>query len=72
LVNRVRRWQWDILAVDPGDHPVTKVSPVKAAMPPKVLPHTGAGLPLGRLATTAAGIVGIGLLLLAAGPPPQR
>ena len=47
--------------------PVTKVFPVKVVKPPKVLPHTGAGLPLGLVATTAAGMVGLGLLLLAAG-----
>ena len=47
--------------------PVVEVLPVKEAKPPKVLPHTGAGLPLGLLATTGLGMAGFGLLLLAAG-----
>ena len=45
--------------------PVVEVLPVKEAKPPKVLPHTGAGLPLGLLTTTAVGMTAIGLLLLA-------
>ena len=51
---------------------MTKVFPVKAVKPPKVLPHTGAGLPLGLLATTAVGMMGLGLLLLAAGHRRRR
>ena len=46
--------------------PVTKVLPIKVAKPPKVLPHTGAGLPLGPLATAAVSLVALGLLLVAA------
>jgi len=52
--------------------PVTKVFPVKAAKPPKVLPHTGAGLPLGLLATTGVALLGLGLLFLAAGQRRRR
>jgi uncharacterized repeat protein (TIGR01451 family) len=46
--------------------PVTKVFPVKAVKPPKVLPHTGALLEPGPLAAGAVTLIGLGLLLLAA------
>ena len=52
--------------------PVVEVLPVKEAKPPKVLPHTGAGLPLGLLAATAMGMFGMGLLLMAAGRRRRR
>jgi len=52
--------------------PVVKVLPVKEAKLPKVLPHTGAGLPIGLVATTALGMVGVGLLLLVAGQRRRR
>ena len=46
--------------------PVTKVLPVKASKPPAVLPHTGAGVAPGLLALAATGLLGLGLLLMAA------
>jgi uncharacterized repeat protein (TIGR01451 family) len=46
---------------------VTEVFPIKNVKPPKVLPHTGAGVEPGPLAATAVGLLGLGLLLLAAG-----
>jgi uncharacterized repeat protein (TIGR01451 family)/LPXTG-motif cell wall-anchored protein len=51
--------------------PVTKVLPVKAAKPPAVLPHTGATVQPGPLAAGAVLLLGLGLLLLAAGRRPQ-
>jgi len=47
--------------------PVTKVFPIKAVKPPKVLPHTGALVQPGALAAGAVTLIGLGLLLLAAG-----
>jgi uncharacterized repeat protein (TIGR01451 family) len=46
---------------------VTEVFPVKNVKPPKVLPHTGAGVEPGSLAVGAVSLLGLGLLLLAAG-----
>ena len=46
--------------------PVTKVLPVKAGNPPKVLPHTGSSVEPGLLAGTAFGLLGTGLLLMGA------
>ena len=45
--------------------PVTKVFPVKAVKPPKVLPHTGALVQPGPLAAGAVALLGLGLLLMA-------
>jgi uncharacterized repeat protein (TIGR01451 family) len=46
--------------------PVTKVFPVKNVKPPKVLPHTGAGIQPGPLAVSAVSLLGLGVLLMAA------
>ena len=50
--------------------PVTKVLPVKQAKPPAVLPHTGALVQPGPLAAGAVLLLGLGLLLMAAGRRP--
>jgi LPXTG-motif cell wall-anchored protein len=47
--------------------PVTKVLPVKRSKPPAVLPHTGATVQPGPLAAGAVALLGLGLLLVAAG-----
>jgi LPXTG-motif cell wall-anchored protein len=47
--------------------PVTEVFPVKQSKPPAVLPHTGASLQPGVLAAGAVALLGLGLLLVAAG-----
>jgi uncharacterized repeat protein (TIGR01451 family) len=47
--------------------PVTKVLPVKQSKPPAVLPHTGALVQPGPLAAGAVLLLGLGLLLMAAG-----
>jgi uncharacterized repeat protein (TIGR01451 family) len=47
--------------------PVTAVFPVKVVNPPKVLPHTGSTVPPGPLAASAVLLLGLGLLLVAAG-----
>jgi uncharacterized repeat protein (TIGR01451 family)/LPXTG-motif cell wall-anchored protein len=47
--------------------PVTKVLPVKRSKPPAVLPHTGTTVQPGPLAAGAVLLLGLGLLLLAAG-----
>jgi uncharacterized repeat protein (TIGR01451 family) len=52
--------------------PVTKVFPVKAAKPPKVLPHTGALAEPGQLAAGAVTLIGLGLLVLAGSRRRQR
>jgi uncharacterized repeat protein (TIGR01451 family) len=45
--------------------PVTKVFPIKAVKPPKVLPHTGALVQPGPLTAGAVTLLGLGLLLMA-------
>ncbi len=48
--------------------PVSKVLPVKVHKPPVVvLPHTGATLPVGKTVGGAIALLGLGLLLVAAG-----
>ena len=48
--------------------PVSKVLPVKVSKPPVVvLPHTGAALPVGPTVGGALALLGLGLLLVAAG-----
>jgi hypothetical protein len=48
--------------------PVSKVLPVKVHKPPVVvLPHTGATLPVGKTVGGAVALLGLGLLMLAAG-----
>jgi hypothetical protein len=43
------------------------VLPEKVGKPVVVLPHTGAGLPVGRAVGGATVLLGLGLLLVAAG-----
>jgi len=45
--------------------PVTKVFPIKAVKPPKVLPHTGSVIEPGPLAAGALTLLGLGLFLMA-------